>query len=188
VNTLADLIALAKRQPGLTYALGGGTGGQQHIVVEWFARLAGIKLEQVPYRGGGPAINDLIAGHVKIGSLGSTPLIPHYQAGTLRLLAQSTDKRSPSLPEVPTYQEAGIPGLVLDQWLGVFVPAGTPPAIVSRLNSEIDKALSDPTVRESLLKSAQEPVGGSAEQFARLVREDFAKYGRLVKELNIKLN
>ena len=134
VASLAELIALAKEQPGLRYATGGGVGAQ-HMVAQWFASIAGIKLEQVPYRGGAPAINDLIAGHVKLGSLGSTPLIPHYKAGTLRLLAQSTQARSPSLPEVPTYQEAGIKGLVLEQWLGVFVPAGTPPAIVARLNS-----------------------------------------------------
>jgi tripartite-type tricarboxylate transporter receptor subunit TctC len=188
VTSLAELVALAKQQPGLNYALGGGAGGQQHIVIEWFARIAGIKLAQVPYRGGGPAINDLIAGHVKIGSLGSTPLIPHYKAGSLRLLAQSTAGRSPSLPDVPTYQEAGIQGLVLDQWLGVFVPAGTPTTIIGRLNAEIGKALADPAIRESFLQQAQEPVGGSAEQFSSLVRADSAKYERLVKELNIKAN
>ena len=88
-------------------------------------------MEQVPYRGGGQAINDLMGGHIKLGSLGSTPLIPHYKAGTLRLLAQTTKTRSPSLPDVPTYEEAGMKGLVLDQWLGVFVPAGTPPAITA---------------------------------------------------------
>jgi tripartite-type tricarboxylate transporter receptor subunit TctC len=186
VNSVAELIAVAQRQPGLSYALGGGAGGQQHIVVEWFAKIAGIKLAQVPYRGGGPAINDLIAGHVKIGSLGSTPLIPHYKAGTLRLLAQSTVSRSPSLPEVPTFEEAGIKGLVLDQWLGVLVPTGTPPDIAARLNVEINKALADATVRESFLKQAQEPVGGTTEQFLRLFRDDYAKYGRLMKELNIK--
>jgi len=124
ITSLAELIALAKQQPGLRYATGSGVGAQ-HIVVQWFASIAGIKLEQVPYRGGAPAINDLIAGHVKLGSLGSTPLIPHYKAGTLRLLAQTTQARSPSLLDVPTYQEAGIKGLVLDQWVGVFVPAGT---------------------------------------------------------------
>jgi tripartite-type tricarboxylate transporter receptor subunit TctC len=103
IVSLAELIALAKRQPGLRYATGSGVGAQ-HMVAQWFASIAGIKLEQVPYRGGAPALNDLIAGHVKLGSLGSTPLIPHYKAGTLRLLAQSTEKRSPSLPDVPTYQ------------------------------------------------------------------------------------
>ena len=186
VNTLAELIALAKQQPGLRYATGSGFGSPQHMAVQWFARIAGLKLEQVPYRGGGQAINDLLGGHVKLGSLGSTPLIPHYKAGTLRLLAQTTHDRSPSLPDVPTFEQAGMKGLVLDQWLGVFAPAGTPPAITERLNSEIGKAIADPVVRKQLLDSGQEPVGGTAEQFSNLVREDFAKFGRLVKELDIK--
>src|SRR5262245_13398857 len=188
VASLNELAALAKRQPGLRYATGSGIGSPQHMVVQWFASIAGITLEQVPYRGGAPAINDLIAGHIKLGSLGSTPLIPHYRAGTLRLLAQSMAARSPSLPDVPTYQEAGNKGLVLDQWLGVFIPAGTPPAIAARLHTEIDKALAEATIRESFLQSGQEPAGGSVEGFAAFVRDEFAKYGRLVKELNIKVN
>jgi tripartite-type tricarboxylate transporter receptor subunit TctC len=125
---------------------------------------------------------------VKLGTLGSTPLIPHYKAGKLRLLAQTTATRSTSLADVPTFQEAGIKGLVLDQWLGVFVPAGTPPAIVARLNAEVGKALADPAIRANLVESAQEPIGGTAEAFARFVRDEFEKYARLVKELNIKAN
>jgi tripartite-type tricarboxylate transporter receptor subunit TctC len=186
LNSLAELVALAKQQPGLRYATGSGIGSAQHMVVQWFAQLADVRLEQVPYRGGAPAINDLIAGHVKLGSLGSTPLLPHYKAGTLRLLAQTTQARSPSLPDVPTYQEAGSKGLVLDQWIGMFAPAGTPPAIIARLNAEVGKALADPAVRKSFLDAAQEPVGGSAEQFSQFVGQEFAKYARLVKELNIK--
>jgi tripartite-type tricarboxylate transporter receptor subunit TctC len=187
VSTLAELVALVKKEPGLRYATGSGQGSPQHMVVQWFAKLSGIELEQVAYRGGGAAINDLIAGHVKLGSLGSTPLIPHYKAGALRLLAQTTAARSQSLPEVPTFEEAGIKGLVLDQWLGVFVPAGTPPAIVTRLNTDIGKALADPAIRANLVQSAQEPIGGTPEAFATRVREDFEKYGRLVHELNIKV-
>jgi tripartite-type tricarboxylate transporter receptor subunit TctC len=186
VNTLAELIALAKQQPGLRYATGSGFGSPQHMAVQWFARIAGLKLEQVPYRGGAQAINDLLGGHVKLGSLGSTPLIPHYKAGTLRLLAQTSHDRSPSLPDVPTFEQAGIKGLVLEQWLGVFAPAGTPRMITERLNSEIGKAIADPVVRKEYLNSGQEPVGGTAEQFSNLVREDFAKFGRLVKDLDIK--
>jgi tripartite-type tricarboxylate transporter receptor subunit TctC len=185
VASIPELIALAKQQPGLRYATGGGVGAQ-HMVAQWFASIAGIKLEQVPYRGGAPALNDLIAGHVKLGSLGSTPLIPHHKAGTLRLLAQSTERRSPTLPDVPTYQEAGINGLVLDQWVGVLMPAGTPPGIAARLNAEINKALAESAVRDGFLQSGQEPVGGSAEAFSRLVHGDFDTYARLVKELNIK--
>jgi tripartite-type tricarboxylate transporter receptor subunit TctC len=158
------------------------------MMVQWFASIAGIKLEQVPYRGGAPAINDLVAGHIKLGSLGSTPLLPHYKAGTLRLLAQSTLARSPSLPDVPTFQEAGIKGLVMDQWLGVFAPVETAPAIVDRLNTEINHALADAAVRESFLQSAQEPLGGTTAEFARFVRDEYDKYGRLVQQLNIKIN
>jgi tripartite-type tricarboxylate transporter receptor subunit TctC len=186
VNSLAELITLVKQQPGLPYATGSGLGSPQHMAVQWFAQIAGLKLEQVPYRGGGPAINDLLGGHVKLGALGSTPLISHYKAGTLRLLAQTTKTRSPSLPDVPTFEEAGIKGLVLDQWLGVFAPAGTPSDIAERLNSEINKAIADPAVRRNFLDSAQEPIGGTADQFADLVREDYAKFGRLVRDLNIK--
>jgi tripartite-type tricarboxylate transporter receptor subunit TctC len=186
VNSLAELISLAKQQPGLPYATGSGLGSPQHMAMQWFAQIAGLTLQQVPYRGGGQAINDLLAGHVKLGALGSTPLISHYKAGTLRLLAQTSKTRSPSLPEVPTFEEGGIKGLVLDQWLGVFAPAGTPPAIAERLNSEIGKAIADPGVRKKFLDSAQEPVGGTADQFASLVRGDYAKFGRLVKDLNIK--
>jgi tripartite-type tricarboxylate transporter receptor subunit TctC len=188
VGTLAELVAVAKREPGMGFGTGSGLGSGQSIVAFWFARIAGIKLDQVPYRGGGQAINDLIAGHVKIGSLGSTPLIPHYRTGTLKLLAQSTATRSSSLPDVPTFQEAGIAGLVFEQWIGVFVPAGTPPAIVARLNAELGKALEQPAIRDNLQKAAQDPVGGTPEAFAHLVRDDFAMFGKLVKELDIKVN
>jgi tripartite-type tricarboxylate transporter receptor subunit TctC len=188
VGTLAELIALAKRQPGLRYGTGSGVGSTQHMAIQWFAKLAGISLEQVPYRGGGQAITDLLGGHVQLGSLGSTPLIPHYKSGALRLLAQTTAKRSPSLPDVPTFDEAGAKGLVIDQWLGAFAPVGTPPDIVALLNSEIGKALADPVVRKPLVDGAQEPVGGTAAQFTAFVRENSEMFSRLVKDLNIKVD
>jgi len=188
VSSIAELVALAKAQPGVRFATGSGVGSAQHMVGQWFGQIAGIELEQVPYRGGGQAINDLVAGHVKLGALGSTPLIPHYTAGKLLLLAQTTAARAPSLPNVPTFEEAGIKGLVLDQWLGVLVPTGTPPAIIARLNSEIGKALADAAIKTNLANSAQEPIAGSTEAFAKLVQDDFEKYARLVKELNIKVN
>jgi tripartite-type tricarboxylate transporter receptor subunit TctC len=186
VNNLSEFIALAKKQPGMNFGTS-GIGSQQQIVAEWFAKLAGIKLTHVPYRGGAQAITDLVAGHIKVASLGSTPLIPHYKAGAVRILAQSTADRSPSLPDVPTYQEAGVKGLVLDQWLGVFVPRGTSPDILVRLNKEVDRALQEQAIRENLLKSAQEPVGGSTEQFAKLVHTDYDKYAKLVKDLGISV-
>jgi tripartite-type tricarboxylate transporter receptor subunit TctC len=186
VNSLTELIAIAKQQPGLRYATAGGIGNPQRMVVEWFAKVAGISFEQVPYRGGGQAINDLLAGHVKIGVLGSTALIPHYRTGTLRLLAQTTERRSSSLPDIPTFDEAGIKGLIIEPWFGVFVPAGTPAAIVARLNSVIGKALAEPAIRQNFLEANQEPVGGSSSEFTRLLHADYEKYARLAKELNIK--
>jgi tripartite-type tricarboxylate transporter receptor subunit TctC len=187
VATLAELTAAAKQQPEMPFATGSGVGSTQAVVALWYAKLAGVNLKQVPYRGGGPAINDLIAGHVKLGSLGTTPLIPHYQAGTIKLLAQSTATRSAALPNVPTFREAGFPELVLDQRIGVFVPAGTPSEIVARLNSEINAALNDAKIRKSLSDQAQDPGGGTPEHYGALVRADSDKYGRLVKELDIKV-
>ena len=188
VKTVAELVALAKKEPGIRFGTGSGAGSQQHMVTMWLAKIAGIELVQVSYRGGGQAINDLLAGHVKLGTLGSTPLIPHYKAGALQLLAQTTARRSPALPDVPTFEEAGIKGLVSDQWLGVFVPQGTPASIVSRLNAAIGAALTDPAIKKNLEDSAQEPIGGSAEAFAKLVRDDHAKFEKLVKELDIRVN
>jgi tripartite-type tricarboxylate transporter receptor subunit TctC len=185
VATLAELTAMAKRQPGLRFATGSGVGSLQAMVALWYAKLAGITLEQVPYRGGAPAINDLVAGHVKLGSLGTTPLIPFYKAGGLRLLAQSMAIRSASLPDVPTFQEAGMSGLVVDQRIGMFVPLGTPPEIVTRLNSESNAALNNEKIRQTFSDQAQEPAGGTADHYATLVREDSDKYARLVKELNV---
>jgi tripartite-type tricarboxylate transporter receptor subunit TctC len=186
VNSMAELIRVAKQRPGIGYATS-GTGTQQHFVGEWLAQTAQIKLEHVPYRGAGQAINDLIAGHVLLAALGPTVLMPHYKAGTILLLAQSMKARSSSLPEVPTFEEAGIKGLVLEAWQGAFVPARTPSNVVELLNTEMGKALADSAVRAKLLEVAQDAVGGSAEQFGRVVQEDFEKYARLAKELKIKM-
>jgi tripartite-type tricarboxylate transporter receptor subunit TctC len=187
VQSVAELVALAKQKPGLAYATS-GAGSQQHMAAEWFAKLAGIQLTHIPYKGGGQAISDFVGGQVPIASLGSTPVIPHHKAGKVKILAQTTKSRAPSLPEVPTYEEAGFKGLVIDQWLGIFVPAGTDAQIVRRLATEFDKALAEPMVRERLAKAALETVGGSTEDFARLVRSNFDMYRKLVADLKIRVN
>jgi tripartite-type tricarboxylate transporter receptor subunit TctC len=187
VSTVAELVAAAKAKPGLAYATS-GAGSQQHMAAEWFAKLAGIQLTHVPYKGGGQAIADFIGGQVPIASLGSTPVIPHHKSGKVKIIAQTTKSRAPSLPEVPTYEQAGFKGLVIDQWLGIFVPAGTDAQIVRRLAAEFDKALAEPVVRERLAKAALEAVGGSTEDFARLVRANFEMYRKLVADLNIRVN
>jgi tripartite-type tricarboxylate transporter receptor subunit TctC len=185
VTTLAGLTAKVKQQPGLRFATGSGVGSLQAMVALWYAKLAGITLTQVPYRGGGQAITDLIAGYVQLGSLGSSPLIPYYKAGTLNLLAQSMATRSASLPDVPTFQETGLTELAITQRIGVSAPRGTPLEITARLNAEINAALGDEKIRKSFAEQAQEPTGGTAEQYAELVRADSEIYARLVKELNV---
>ena len=186
VSNVAEFVAMAKQKPGAIAYATSGAGSQQHIAAEWFSSLAGIQLTHIPYKGGGQAITDFVGGQVQAASLGSTPVIPHHKAGKVKIIAQTTRNRAPTLPDVPTYVESGFKDLVLDQWLGVFVPAGTPRDIIARLHAEIAKALTDDTVKTRFERAAMEPVGGSTEQFAQLVRENHAMYARLVRDLKIK--
>jgi len=187
VKSVPELVAAAKKTSGLGCATS-GVGSNQHVLMEWFAKVAGIKLEHVPYRGAGQAINDLLAGHVKFAILGPTATLPHAETQKITLLAQSGEKRSPSMPDLPTLQEAGYPGVFLESWFAVFAPRGTPPAVIARLNAECDKALADKAIRDMLFKAATEPVGGDIEGLAKLARADSEKYARIVKDVNIKLN
>ena len=186
VASAQDLIPAAKRAGGLSYATS-GVGTNQHIVGEIFSSLTGAPMTHVPYRGGGQAITDFIGGQVPVAVLGSTPLYSHYKQGTIRVLAQSTRARSPALPDVPTFDEVGVKGLVVEQWLGIVAPAKTPQAIVTRLNAEMSRILADPAVRERYLGVALEPVGGSIEQFTAQIKDDHARYGALVKQFKIKV-
>lgn len=185
-NSIAEFVATAKQQPGLRYGTGSGLGSPQNVVAEWFAKLAAIKLEQVPYRGGGPLMNDLVGAHIKAATMGATPAIPFHQAKSLLLIAQSGAVRSPSLPDVPTFQEAGFRELVLTQWIGVFAPSGLPEAITLKLNDVLNQVIAMAPVRAALLQSAQEPVGGTQASFSDVVRGDIEKYGSLKKLLEAK--
>ena len=187
VRTLAELTAKVKQQPGLRFGTGSGIGSLQALAALWYAKLAGINLVQVPYRGGGPAINDLVAGNVQLGSLGSTPLVPYYKSGNLKMLAQSGATRSPALPDVPTYQESGMKEIVIVQRIGISVPKGTPADIVARLNAETNAALRDERIRTILADQAQDAAGGTPEQYGKLLQDDSDEVARLVKELNIEV-
>ena len=186
VKTLAEFIAHAKANPGLGYATS-GVGTNQHILGEWFKRETGLKIDHVPYRGAGQAINDLIAGHVKFALLGPTATVPHYKAGKLNLLANSSAKRPHYIADVPTLEEQGLKGVVLESWYSAFVPKGTPAAIVTRLNAEMNKALADPAMKESFTRGSMEAAGGPPSVLAAQAKDDSAKYERLVRELGIKL-
>ena len=184
VNSLAEFVAYAKKNPGVGFA-SSGVGSNQHVIGMWFAREAGIKLEHVPYRGAGAAVGDLIGGHVKAAFLGPTALINHHKAGTIRIIAQSSAKRSPTLPDIPTLDESGYKGLVLEAWYAAFAPPATPKELVTRMNAVFQKVLTDKTVQENFTKGSLETIGGTPDQLGKLAHADSEKYARLIKELNI---
>jgi len=186
VGSVAELVAASKRGGGMGYATS-GAGTQQHLIGELFAKQTGASLTHIPYKGGGQAVIDFIGGQVPVAVLGTTPLMPHYRAAKIKVLAQSTPQRSPALPDVPTFAEAGVKGISVEQWLGIVAPAGTPAPILERLNAEIGKVLAMPSVRERYLKAALEPIGGSIAQFTARIREDYERYGKVVKDIDMKL-
>src|SRR5258708_36393899 len=186
ISTVKELVEYVKKNPGLGYA-SSGVGSNQHVAGEWFAKEAGIKIEHVPYRGAGQAINDLIAAHVKTAFLGPTALFAHYKAGTIKLFAHTGSKRSPILPEIPTLDESGTK-VVLDAWYAAFVPSGTPAGIVAKLNAEMNQALKDTKLLETFKAGIVEPVGGTPDEIRKIAQADSVKYARLVKDLNIKTN
>ena len=184
VKSIADLVTYVKKNPGLGFA-SSGVGSNQHVLGVWFAKEAGIKLEHVPYRGAGQAVSDLLAGHVKFGILGPAALVPHAHAGTITIIAQTSEKRSAALPGVPTLVESGYKDMVLESWFGLFAPLGTPAELIKALNTATAKALGDAMLRENFTKASLEATGGTPEQLGALARSDSDKYARLVKELNI---
>jgi len=184
VNTVEEYIAKAKATGGVGYA-SSGVGSNQHVLGAWIAKEAGIRLEHVPYRGAGQAVNDLVAGHVKSALLGPTALMPHHLAGSIKIIGQSTEKRASILPNIPTLNESGLKGVVLDVWYAAFAPPGTPAPLIAAANAAIGKSLQDPKLREAFAKGIMEPIGGTPEQLGAMARADSAKYERLVRELAI---
>ena len=185
VTTLQQLVELGRtqREP-IGYATS-GIGSSQNFAGEWFARVSGLKMLHVPYRGGGQAVNDLLAGQVQLAVLGIAPLIPYQKAGRIRILAVTTAERSPALPDVPTLTELGF-DVVVDQWMALLAPAKVPPGILERLNAEVNTALRDPRLREIYAGVAMRPVGGTAQDLDTLLKSDYRRFGTLTKELNFK--
>jgi tripartite-type tricarboxylate transporter receptor subunit TctC len=184
VNSVAEYVAYAKKNPGLGFA-SSGVGSNQHVIGAWFAKTAGIQLEHVPYRGAGAAVGDLIAGHVKSAFLGPTALIEHHKSGAIKIIAQTSAKRAPTLSDIPTLEDAGYKGLVLESWYGAFAPQGMPAELIGQANAAIAKSLTDAKLLANFEKGSMEAIGGTPEQLGQLARADSEKYARLVKELNI---
>jgi tripartite-type tricarboxylate transporter receptor subunit TctC len=186
VRSVKELIALAKSKPGkLTYG-SSGVGGTSHLSGALFCSLANIDMTHVPYRGGEPAMADVISGQIDM--LFSTRLQSRgfVEQGQLRALAVTTAKRSPATPELPTMEEAGVPGYVVAGWYGVLAPAGTPPAIVNKLNREIVRIVHLPDVAEKMATDGSEPVGSSPAQFAAHIKSEVEKWRDLIHKTGIK--
>jgi tripartite-type tricarboxylate transporter receptor subunit TctC len=188
VKTVKELIAMAKSKRGeLTYA-SAGIGSSNHLSGELFRVMAGIEMTHVAYKGGGAAITDLISGQVSM-YFGTTPsTLPHVKSGRLRALGLTGAKRSPAAPDIPTISEAGLPGYEQSAWHGLLAPANTPAAIVTRLNTEVVRALRSPDVAERFATQGVDIVASTPEEFAAFIRQDVAKYAKLVKAANIRID
>ena len=188
VRTQRELIALAKAQPTRLTLAHGGNGTAMHLSAQLFAQMAEVKIPEVPYKGSGPAALDVLGGQVALAVVDLPAALQHIRAGKLVALAVTSPQRLPQLPEVPTVAEAALPGYDSTGWFGVVAPAGTPAAIVNRLNAEITAALNDEATRSTLRTMGVEPAPGSAEAFEAYIRSETAKWAKVIRTANIKLD
>ncbi len=185
-NSVQELIALAKAKPGSLNYGSSGTGQPQHLGGELLNSLAGTHMVHVPYKGAVPAVTDLLAGRIQVWIGAINTLLPHIKAGTLRVLGAVPSKRYASFPDIPTIAESGVPGYDMDVWLATMVPAGVPADIVAKIQADIAKTLALPGIREKLAQQGIEAASSTPAELAVLIREDYARYGKLIKDAGIK--
>lgn len=187
VKSLRELIALAKTHPGKLDYAHAGNGTMMHVGMELFLSMAGIKMMAVPYNGSGPSTIAVLGGQVPVLSSSLPPVLPHARAGKLRMLGVTTAQRTPLAPEFPTVAEAtGLKGYEAVLWIGLMAPAGTPPAIVNRLNAELGKLLQTKEVRDQITAQFSDPYYETPAGFAQVIRNDVAKWGKIVRETGAK--
>ncbi|MGO4329845.1 Bug family tripartite tricarboxylate transporter substrate binding protein [Cupriavidus sp. 2TAF22] len=188
VRNLKEFIAYAKAHPAQLSFGSPGNGSPAQLGGELFNQLTGLKLQHVPYKGSGPAVADLIAGHINLMIDNMPALMPHMQSGKLRALAVASEQRASALPDVPTAEQAGVKGFVVTAWKGLMAPAGTPPAVIARLNQASVKILASQAMRKRLADLGAEPVGNTPEQFAAQIRNDSRWWAALVKSTGTTLD
>ncbi len=190
-KTVPEFIAQAKAEPGKIDYASSGNGSFQHLVGAFFTSMAGIELTHVPYKGSGPATQDLVGGTVKVSFTGTPIALPHVKAGRLRALAVTSSKRSPEMPDVPTVAEAGgaaMAGYEAVIWLGLLAPIGTPPEIVQKLNRELAKLLADPEAQKAIRATGVEVAPSTPEEFAAQLKAESDKWGKVVKDSGAVVN
>jgi tripartite-type tricarboxylate transporter receptor subunit TctC len=186
-NNLKEFIALARSKPGQLNGAVSNTGGIQHLALEYFNVLAGVRLQAIPYKGGGPGMTDLIGGQVQLAFNNSLTVLPHVKAGKIRALGIGGESRLSVLPNVPTFAEAGLPGYSVRNWFGVVMPPRTPKALVDQLATEIAKIQAAPDFKEKLALQGVEPFVLGPAAFAAFIQAEQAKYARVIKAANIKI-
>ncbi|MEJ8847447.1 tripartite tricarboxylate transporter substrate binding protein [Variovorax rhizosphaerae] len=187
-NTVAELIALGREKPGTLSFASVGNGSPGHLAGELFKLRTDVAMAHIPYRGGGPAVTDVMGGQVPLLWVSIPAAAQFVKAGKLKALAVSTTRRSAAFPDVPTMQEAGVPDFDVDSWYAVFVPAKTPRPIIDKLNKVIDTVVHEPEIRDKLLAQGSEGVGGSPEALGKVVNTELARWNKLVKEARISVD
>ena len=185
-TSIPEVVALAKAKPSGIAIASGGTGATTHLVAELFQANAGIRLTHVPYKGAGPAISDVVAGQVPLTFTSMATAAPHVKSGRLRVLGVTSAQRLPAFPAVPTFEEAGIPGMTLEHWWGVMAPAHTPRPVIDKLHDEIVRALQSDDIRERFAALAVEPRSTTPEQFRALLESDLRRWGTVIRDAGIK--
>ena len=186
VSSVQELVAYAKAHPGEVNFSSGGIGVLPHLMGEWFKSMAGIDIVHVPYRGGGPSINDLVGGQVQMTFEGTSVLVPLIRAGKLKALATTSRKRIVELPDLPTMAESGFTGFVSTSWTGLLAPARTAREIIDKLNTQINQGVKSPEFSAALAKLNNEPLGGTPQDFGDMIKADIAKWAPVVKALGLK--
>jgi tripartite-type tricarboxylate transporter receptor subunit TctC len=186
IHSVKDLVAQARAQPNKLVYASSGSGGSGHLAVELFQALAKVSMIHVPYKGNGPAVIAQLSGEVQLGFNNMLAVLPHAQSGRLRALAVTSARRSPSLPNLPTMAEAGVQGYEATSWNGIFAPARTPRPVIDKIHSEVVKILRTPDVREKLVAAGSDPVGSTPQEFQAYVKLELARWGKVIKDNNIK--
>ncbi|MEQ1776773.1 MAG: tripartite tricarboxylate transporter substrate binding protein [Burkholderiales bacterium] len=185
-TTVKEFIALAKAKPGALNFSSAGNGSALHLTTELFRSMAGIDMVHVPYKGAAPALADLMSGQIQLTFNPASVVLPHIKSGRVRGLGVSSARRTPLAPELPTIAEAGVPGYESTGWYGVLGPANLPQAIITRLNRDLTNVLADKEVKDRFTATGVEPIGMTPEQFAVFIRNEYAKWGKVVRAAGVK--
>ena len=187
-KSVRELIAYAKANPGMINFSSGGIGTLPHLIGEYFKSQAGIDVIHVPYRGGGPSIQDVVGGHIQFTFEGISVLLPLIKSGQLRALAVTSAKRSPLLPDVPTMIESGFPDFATSAWTGLLAPAGTPPDVIAKLNGAVNSALQTAEMKAALDRLAGDALGGPPQELTKVIESDIGRWSPIVKALNLQVD